>query len=364
MQAAGVGFTDNYQYVCAQFCCDNQENKKHMSLRRTKFPDRFAILPSESYRFGPEQASSTRFEIMAQTNLPDGARVLAINEGLIALDFTNSPELGDITVSRFEGSGEVPQKAMEDQERALEIQGSRMRLATYVTACVFGAHAYSTNSTISNALFPGLHEIFAWVEPMPGAFGIPAPDTHTLASRLKHRTARPEFIPTDHIRMGFDLATRLLTARPTYSVADPTSLIVMTYQAMILHNRQHSGASIALSALVAEAALEELVFACGLVDGFPARLSVAGTVTPMSKRAVGSLKLKGRIEALSQVNALNDYLVLRLEKLRNARNVLMHEGQDATPRQAGEGLTAVRDLLRICTGESEYELNMGWSYRY
>lgn len=335
-----------------------------MPMRRMKFPDRFAILPSDCYKFGEQKSVNSAFEIVARARLPNGVEILVINAGLIALDFMNSPELGNITVARFEGNGEVPREAMESQTQILRVQGMRMRLATFVTACLLGSHAYATNSVVDDALFPGLHEIFAWVEPQSGMFGVPAEDTHLLASRLLRRMGRLKHIPAEHITMGLELASRLLAARTTYHAADPVTLIVMTYQAMILHSRQHAGASVALQALVVESALEELMYAYGFVEGIPPRLSVGRLISPMSKRAVRDLKFKGRTDALSQAGILDTYLVMRLEALRAARNVLMHEGEDASPGQSGEGLTAVRDLLRCCTNEKAFELNMAWSYRF
>lgn len=334
-----------------------------MTIRRTRFPDRFAILPSDTYRFGPVKSDNSRFEVVARTQIPGGVEVLAINSGLIAFDFAGSAELGGILAARFEGSGEVPQEVMESQALVLRVQGVRMQLATFITACIFGTHAHASHSSIIDALFPGLHEIYGWMEPQPGTFGVPAEETPALASRLLRRGGRSSGIPVEHIVAGFELASRLLLARSSYSAADPVALIVMTYQAMILHNRQHAGASVALQALVVEAALEELMYACGLVKGVPARLSVQGLVSPMSKRAVRELKFKGRSDALAHIGVLDAYLETRLETLRKTRNALMHENQDATPQQSGEGLTAVRDLLRYCTNEETFELNMSWSYR-
>ena len=136
----------------------------------------------------------------------------------------------------------------------------------------------------------------------------------------------------------------------------------MTYQAMILHNRQHAGASIALQALVSEAAIEEIIFAAGYVNGVTPRLS--NPVAPsLSKTAARKLGFNGGLTLLQDSGRLETYLVMRLNALREARNTLMHEAQDPSPGQSGEGLTAVRDILRHCLEESGFELNMPWSYR-
>ncbi|MCQ0986874.1 DUF4145 domain-containing protein [Jiella marina] len=334
-----------------------------MTLRRTPFPDRFAVLSSDTYRFGDKVPDGCRFKVVGRTRLPNGVEVLAINVGLLAFDFSGEPELGGIIKVHFDGSGLVPEEVMESTKHILRVQGARMRLATFVTACVYGTHAYLRASSIDDALFPGLHETFDWVSRGPGSFGVPAHATNALVSRIIGRTGRRLFICAADVIAGFNLASRLISARGSYHVADPISLIVMTYQAMILHNRQHAGASVALQAVVAESALEELLYACGLVNGVPARFSHQVPVKPVSPSKARSMKLKARIECLSDAGVLSPYLAQRLHSLRSARNVLMHEGYDATPQQSGEGLTAIRDLLHQCTDERRFELNMTWSYK-
>lgn len=140
-------------------------------------------------------------------------------------------------------------------------------------------------------------------------------------------------------------------------------MIVMTYQAMILHHQQHAGASVALFALVAETAVEELVYAHGFVVGVAGRLPLLSGQEPLSMSATKGLGQNGRIRLLSEHGVLKPFLVNRLDALRSSRNALMHDAKDAVPNQSGEGLTVVRDLLRLCTGEEGFELNMSWAYR-
>lgn len=326
------------------------------------FPDRLAILPSDRYRFGATAPDGQAFTVVASGTLPSGARVLALNVGLLAFDFSNDPQLGGVTIHRQTAGVEVPQEVMDSRDNALKAQGARMRLATFVTACIFGVHAFETHSSIVDAQFPGYDAIFNWVD-LAGRFGVPSFDTERLATRLLRRSGRREFIPVAHIESGLDLARRLIDAAPTYETADPVSLIVMTYQAMILHNRQHAGASIALQALVSEGAIEELVQASGLVRGVAARLPNPVVEATLSKREARNLGFNGGITTLHEAGLIDNYLVTRLNALRGARNTLMHEAQDPAPGQSGEGLTAVRDLLRLCLLETGFELNMSWSYR-
>lgn len=335
-----------------------------MTIHKRPFPDRFAILPSDGYAFGSTN-SPQGFQVVAQTLLPNDVSVLAINKGLLAFDFAGNSALGGFEILNFDASGLIPKAVTENREKAIEIQSERIKLATFVTACIYGVHAFETHSSVKDALFPSLDEIYSWVATSNRSFGILAEDTHRLATRLLRRPENPSYIPEGHVTKGLELASRLIQASASYQSADPVSMIVMTYQAMILHSRQHAGASIALQAVVAEAAVGELLFAFGLVNSVPARLPNINLIalSPISKKCARNLGFNGTIDLLAKVRVLDSFLVERVNELRRARNDLMHDAQDSAPKQSGNGLTALRDLLRLCTGENEFELNMSWSYR-
>jgi hypothetical protein len=333
-----------------------------MRIRRRAFPNRFAILPSDAYRFGAAVADGQPFTVVVRHALANGIDVVVVNAGLLAFDFAGHAELGDLFILEGGESGEVPQEVIENRDRMIAVQGARMRWATFVSACVLGVHAHETHSSVQGALFAGLDEIYVWVELPEGRFGVPSQETVKLAQRLQRRT-KGRHIPEDHVVAGLELADRLIGATGEFHAADPVSMIVMTYQAMILHHRQHAGASVALLALVAEAAVEELVLAHGFVAGTAGRLPLLSGPTPISKSAATGLGQNGRIKLLAEYGVLKPFLVDRLNGLRKARNALMHDAQDATPNQSGDGLTVVRDLLRLCTREEGFELNMSWAYR-
>lgn len=337
-----------------------------MAIQHRPFPNRFAILPSDGYHFGPPTFDRQRVEVVAQAALPSGVSVLAVNVGLLAFDFTDDKHLGKFTVLDSSNDGLIPESVMENREAMLRLQGARLKVATFATACILGVHAFKTHSAVESALFPGLDEVYSWADTPGVGFSMFSADAVRLINRLDRRSEPPTCIPASHVAEGLDLATRLVTAGPGYHSVDPVSMIVMTYQAMILHNRQHAGASIALQALVAEAALKEMLYAFGLVDGVPARLAARSRAIPdlISKKKARSLGFDETRRFLTNAGLLDRYLSTRIDGLRQARNALMHEVQDGAPKQSGDGLTAVRDVLRLCTGERCFELIMRWAYRF
>ena len=145
--------------------------------------------------------------------------------------------------------------------------------------------------------------------------------------------------------------------------------IVTAYQSSILHSAQHAGASVALSAVVVEGAVEELMYGYGLVQGARRRLSIPSTaVRTLSSIVLSRAELKKftfhkMVECLSDASFLDTYLKQRIVRLRKARNTMMHSGQHPTPSVSGEALTVARDLLRLCTNEAELSITASWSYR-
>lgn len=335
-------------------------------LRYSAFPDRFAILPSDIYRFGPDQPDGRKFEIIERQRLPNGIDVLAINAGLLAFDFAANSELGGLSSVRDADwpNGEIPQEAIQNREMILAAQVERVRHATFVTACILGVHAHETHSSVTEAALPGLHEVYGFAVLPNGQFVVPSQETAALAKRLQHRTGRRRHIPAEHVALGLSLAGRLIEARSTFHVADPLTLMVMSYQGMLLHNRQHAGASIALLGLVAESALDEIIHAYGFVGGVTPRFPAPEGVTHLTSGEVRKLGFNGRLKLVTAAGLLSTYHASLTDELRLARNALMHEAKDVAPYHSGPALNVVRELLRLCTGETGFELNMSWSYRY
>ena len=338
-----------------------------MSLGQ-QIPDAFAILPSDAYVFDQAVDSEVlTHRIVGREKLTDGVEVLAANLGLLAFDFKHSALAGR----------HFPQLEAGDEsaDEFISLQALRLRVAVFVSACIYGVHAKRAHATLEGPLFPGLSDIYNWMEVPGPALGLPAFDKERLLSQLswrrasliKHRVSICS-ISTESFVEGAALADRLMTAAHGYAVADPVAMVAMTYQAAVLHGHQHAGASIALAAVIVEAAVEELMFAFGLVAGVDARLGhpglgCRGGSMRVSRRQLKDLGFNGRVTKLEEAGIFDAYLIQRINALRGARNALMHDAQDAVPRQSGEGLTVMRDILWLCTGETGFELNVGWSYR-
>jgi len=338
------------------------------NIDRRPFPDAFAILPSETYVFDQlkEQKTITQ-RIVGKTRLSNGMEVVAVNMGLLGFNFAGT-SLGGFERLDFNGSGQVPQSVIANRGEILSLQIKRMRMAMFVTACIYGVHAERSHSGVEGALYPGLSDIYAWGY-SGDLFSIPAVEGPRLVEKLSERRNALNkghlsgfSISKAALTEGLAMADRVIASATRYVSSEPTAMMGMTYQAMILHSRQHAGASIALSAVVVEAAVEELMHAYGIVEGATPRLmSSAG---PISRSKLRKLGFGGMIDELKARNLLDAYLAQRVDKLRQARNSLMHDGEDATPEQSGEGLTVVRDIPRMCLNETKFSLNSSWSYRY
>src|SRR5215207_1414198 len=105
------------------------------------FLDELALLPSEAYIF--DQAPDSRtldLRIVGRKRLVNGIEAIATNIGLLAFDFKGS-EFGDFEKIDFQGSGEVPEEVMANSDAMIALQVNRLRMAMFVTACVYGVHA-------------------------------------------------------------------------------------------------------------------------------------------------------------------------------------------------------------------------------
>jgi len=335
-----------------------------------KYPDTMAILPSETYVFGLTGNSPTLdFSIVSRRTLVNKVDVLAINVGLLAFDFKQSI-YGGFCRKDFRASGQIPQVVMDNTEALISLQVNRLRMAIFVAACVYGVHAKRGHTCVDSPLFPCLSDVFDWAELPNRGFLLPQADCNRL---MRHLGARETALKTgeissfsitpEEVNEGFELADRLLSAASDYVSADPVAMIVMAYQAMVLHGRQHAGASVALAAVVIEAAVEELLFANGCVSGFPGRLRKTALGASISRNNMKQLGFRAMTQKLCDEGIIDAYLKQRIDSLRDSRNDLMHRSQDAVPRQSGEALTALRDVLWLITGERGFELNVPWSYR-
>ncbi|WP_300380395.1 hypothetical protein [Henriciella sp.] len=334
------------------------------------FPTRFAILPNAYYTY--DQPSGDRkltTRISAEYTLNNGLTVVAVNVGLLAFDFEKT-NLGKFDLFDSDAPGVIPEVVTQSRDNMLEVQTRRLEQAVFVSACIFGKYAFSKNSSIKEPRYPGLDELFNWDRSSTtNEVEFFKSDEQRLRALLasaapQGRSAWQNSISSEQFREGVELADRLMAANSENRVADYTALITMTYQAVVLHSRQHAGASVALSATIAEVLLEELLYSAGFVVGHPAKAGFAerSSDETISKNKLKEMRAADRIAHLEKYGVLDKYLTDRLNELRKARNELMHRSQDARPHQSGNAITAVRDLLYLCTSE-QFELNAPWTYR-
>ena len=331
------------------------------------FPDTLAILPSESYVFDqPADSDRITMRVVASGRLTGGVTVSVVNLGLLGFNFAGSA-LGGFKRLVHHGDGLIPDAVSQNRDAMLALQANRLRLITFVTACVFGVYAERHHTSLTRMLHPTLEDIYPFAVSAEGIALFPQSDLQRLTPLLaaRDRERRPPNIDLVSIEEGLALADRLMTAAASYAETDPMAMIAMAYQAMVLHGHQHAGASIALSAVVVEAAIEETMLGLGMVLGTPARLTPTQPIATaaISRRRFKDLGFGGMIQALADATVLDAYLITRIEALRTARNALMHDVQEPTPNISGTALTTMRDVLRLCTAERGFELNTGYIYR-
>jgi hypothetical protein len=319
-------------------------------IERSQFPDTIAILANRTYRFEISNgAQGSDLAIVGRFNLPNNVQFLPTACGLLAFDFRGS-DLGGFIRLESHGVGQTPTEVMSNRDDLIALQAKRIRFAVFVAACVYGTHISINHTSLREPNYPGLADIYCWFE-RDQLLCLSPQDYELLQHRLPNVAESRRFpestrtIVRPTLDKGVRLAERLLRQAGSYRIADPQSMIVMAYQAMRLHGLQHAGASIALAATVIEVALQEIV----------ARTVPADNVKKM--------KLAALTNQLTTTGNVDSYLAARIERLRTARNTLMHQNEDGTSRQSGEALTIIRDVLKLCTGEDEFDLNTGWSYK-
>lgn len=332
----------------------------------------FAIIPGELYVFDHRSGDSrVDLRIVFRCKLRNNIKIVLTNIGFLAFDFASS-ELKDFESSGICGEEESNREDLSD-EYWIKLQRMRLRIATFVIACIVSVNNARSNRLLSGMLLPNVEDIFGYVD---------RNDTYLYTSRydderfvrfvdlrrkklhageLKHWS-----ISVDDVKIAFELMDRFLESSRSYNCIDPVSMIVLNYQAMVLHGQHHAGASVAISAMIVEALIEEIIYAVGLVEGVPGRILGLDTKyvhRKMSRKRAKDLGFGGAVAELVNIHLIDHYLEMRIKNLRNARNSLMHDGIDASSQQSGEALTTIRDLFRLCSGENLLDINTGWGYR-
>ncbi|MFT4255010.1 MAG: hypothetical protein QM608_21310 [Caulobacter sp.] len=326
-----------------------------------------AILPSSTYVFDqPADVDTISTRIVARRRMCTGLEALVTNMGLIGLDFAGT-SLGGFKRLVRAGPNDAHDADWTNREAMIALQSNRLRLATFVSACVLGVHGVRNHTSLEGLLHPTLEHIYGWFEIQPGYLSLGPGDLERLRPWLARRQhgRRPPAIGLDIVVEGLALADRLLAAAPTYAVADPVAMVAMAFQATVLHGNQHAGASLALSAVVLEAALQEVVVGIGLVEGATARLTPKLPITRklLTRGEMKKMGFAGLTDLLLETQVISKSLALRIGEVRTARNELMHDAQEPVPNTSGAAINTVRDVMRLATGEHGFELNTGFAWR-
>lgn len=340
-----------------------------MIVRRV-LPPRIAIVPSRAHVFANKDLELSTLVFSSKT-MRTGLEVFATYAGLLAFDFTKT-SLGAFEFLDTRTPGIIPDVVVESREAVMELQVKRLQMAVFVSACIFGRHAKLTNSSMQKPNYPGLDEVFDWRKDDDGqAIFMLKHENERLSVYLTEKIddlRRGQLgryaIPEKHFIEGVECADRLIASAQKSTVSDYPSLLEMSYQASILHNRQHAGASIALCATITEVLVHELFYLAGLVSGKPkeSSFSLPHSCAQISKKHLKEMRSGDRLKHLKSGGLIDSYLFERLDSVRRIRNGLLHRGEDARCEASGNALTAIRDLIKICTDE-ELELGTHWTYR-
>lgn len=329
---------------------------------RQQLPQCFALNFSNSYCFGTKAvAEENGLAAVREAKLSNGVIVRCAANGLLVFDYTGSA-LGNVERLIFQGTGSVPNEVMASDDNVFHVQRRRLTFAVYVAACIYGTYGGNSLSALSGMRYPNLGDV-AWLRGRDDRFS--PEDLERLRTPGGGDASRKTEIPLATITQGFDLGDRLM-AQP-FTVADPIQLLAMAYQAVVLHAAQHASASLALSAVVVEAASLETMWASGIVNNTVKALGAvfpSGFLGSKSKNEARTMTHQTTAALLQDCSVFNGHLYQRIESLRKARNKLMHRGHDATQRQSGEALTAMRDVLQILLNAPRFELNAGFTMRF
>ncbi|TAU83226.1 hypothetical protein [Rhizobium leguminosarum] len=331
---------------------------------RQQLPHAVALNFSNSYYFGGEPAiERSDLTVASRATLSNGVDVLVTPDGLLVFDYTNS-DLGKVERLVFRGAGSVPDEVMANNDYVFNVQRRRLTFAVYVAACIYGTHGGNSHSALSGLKYPNLGDV-VWVSVTDGNVRFTPTDIDRLRTPGNGDASRKMPIPVATVAQGFALADRLLAH--SFIDADPIQLLAMAYQAVVLHAAQHASASLALSAVVVEAACQETMWASGIVNNTTKTLGAVFPTQSLETRSsneVRKMNQQSMAATLCDCGVLSPYLFERIDNLRTARNKLMHRGNDATQRQSGEALTAMRDVLQILFSEDRFELNAAFTMRF
>lgn len=340
-----------------------------MSVKIRQLPDHLLIVPSKFYFFGEIRNNENCLDVIASFSFKTTAEIHLVRLGAIAIRFVPDGPLKSIGRLEMTSSGEIPEHVMQNQDEIVELQSRRMTFANFVAAALFGRICALRHQGLIGAQYAGMDDIIGFG--MSGERLAIEKSDHMEALiepkvRLVRRTPnRAAIIAPEHIREAIDFFDHIAIREEELERTNLQTCMVMNYQAAILHNEQHSAASVALNFAVTEALIHEIFLAYGIVGNHSPRSFATRThrCDGISGNAFKNMILKDRIMALAKGRLLNDYLAMRIEEARAVRNNLMHTAAAVNVKDSGNLQTVVRDLWSYLL-DRPFELNAGWSMRY
>lgn len=339
-----------------------------MSVTSYQLPDSFLIVPNLELCFGEIRNQENCLDVIATFSFKNFAEIYLTRLGAIGLQFSDSGPLHSITALRSGGAGVVPDHVTQSQDEVIELQGRRLVFANFIAAGLFGHLSAIRHTALSGAQYAGMHQIVAFA---PSGMGIvieQSPHTEAvIAPKVRFAREQPrsvQVVPRDQIAEAVTFMSHIAQREDEFEHANLQACMVMNYQGAILHNEQHSAASLALNFAVAEALINEIFVAYGIAGGRTSKAFATrpNTCAAMTDAKLSKLPVIEKIDRLKQGGLIDDYLHQRLQEGRDLRNGLMHSAASVAARQSGTMQTVVRDLWSYLL-DQPFELNAGWSMR-
>lgn len=333
-----------------------------------KLPDRFLIVPNLEEFFGEVRNQENCLDLIETHRYPEVAEIYLTRLGAIGFRFLNTGPLASIDRLETTGSGTVPEYVMNNYDAVVELQGRRMTFANFIAGAIFGHLAALRHSALSGAQYAGMDEILGftvsgrqlYIENSKHAAALLNPKIRLV----REEPARMRIVTDEQRAAALSFLDHVADRQGAFESADLQACMVMNYQAAILHNEQHAAASLALNFSVAEALIDEVFRAYGLLGTANPKpfATRSHTVAPVSNNQFAKWNLQKKTEVLAGGKLIATFLYQRLKDARKLRNGLMHRATTVTVRQAGEMQTAVRDLWTLLL-DRPFELAAGWSMR-
>lgn len=333
-----------------------------------RMADRFLIVPNLEHFFGEFRNEENCLDIITTFTFRDVAEIHLTRLGAIAIRFLDEGPLRSIMRLQTTGSGMVPEGVMRNHDEIVELQSRRTTFANFIAAALFGRLCAIRHRALSGAQYAGMDEIVAFG--ISGGALLMEHSRHAdaaIAPKVRFARENPnrvQVVPEADTAEAVAFIGRLAEREEQLEQASLQACMVMNYQAAILHQEQHSAASLALNFSVTEALIQELFFAYGLVGNRTPRpfATRPQTVQRVSARVFRDWRLARRIEVLAEGGLIGSYLRQRLDEARTLRNNLMHSAASVSVEQSGAMQAVVRDLWSYFL-DDPFELLSCWSMR-